>query len=113
MSTDSEKLHDAGLSDNVFDRLENLEQEAAKNFRNSVKKAVENGSSASTLGKLLNYAAIYGYLDLVQYLIENGVNVDPSVEEYSTDALLATQSALEQGNHEIVDYLVRCGGTTH
>ncbi len=74
---------------------------AENNYDKYIKENIKSFNQ-NNKNDLLEYAAGYGNLELVKYLIENGANVNADENE-------ALRRAAEKGNLEILKYLVENG----
>lgn len=68
-----------------------------------MKMYLDMGISADVLNNMLNYAAVYGYRDVIDFLLENGAN-----PELSHPPLLFT--VLDDGDNSLLVYLLEKKG---
>lgn len=102
----------AGLAASQKERRQELFDAIRSHDLAAVQTIVETGDvdldppyQPNQINKALAYATIFGNLEIVQYILAQGVDIDGRVSYYGTALLRAS----EMGHYDMAEFLIRSG----
>ena len=96
---------DADATDKLFEAIRAKDLNSVKQITTETNVDLDPPTQPNMVNKALAYASIYGNLEIVKYILDQGVDIDGKIA-YGGTALLR---AMEVNNNEIAEFLITSG----